>query len=395
MRRLGLLAALALLVATPAAAQDPGGPNYREEWRQIVVELAAYAKKRNPNFVVLMRGAPELLVKGNWEWQWEDARDPDGKTIDQRLPVGAAFRDFIKPLDGLVLDGLYCGPYHFDKPLGEAIAERKKLDAQLADEHKRGIQRLPVAIPNGPFSIDPQEELKRAAEIKRKAEVAERQRREIYAIEAMRGFGRAVLSIEDCDSAANAEAAFAHGVRDGIKSFAAADDPRLDKLPPGHAPAENAQPVTSVTSLHNWLPMVDGQRAGTRAQWVSQLAETNFDMVVMDVAHRSEPLTKADVAAIHFKNMGPPRLVLADLPVGRAYDTRWYWQKGWAVGQPTYVIAPDQDRPGAYFTDLGNAQWKELLGKYIAGIMDLGFDGVMLDDLDTFRWFEDRAAAQD
>jgi len=30
-----------------------------------------------------------------------------------------------------------------------------------------------------------------------------------------------------------------------------------------------------------------------------------------------------------------------------------------------------------------------MLGKYIAGIMDLGFDGVVLDNLDTYLWFED------
>jgi len=45
--------------------------------------------------------------------------------------------------------------------------------------------------------------------------------------------------------------------------------------------------------------------------------------------------------------------------------------------------------PGSYVTDVDDPQWKELLGKYLAGIIDLGFDGVVLDDLDTYLWFEE------
>ncbi len=395
-----LLAIATLLAGFPARAQQrpPGWepppisqiPNFREEWRQVVQTLATYAKGRNPNFVVLMRGGAELLVKGEREADWEQERDPDGLTYEKRLPLGTVFREFIQPLDGLVLDGLYCGPYKLDKPLAEAIRERRALDAKLAEERGHGIRRPPVAVAVGPFSIDPQVELKRAAEVRRLAATAERQRREIYAVDAMRSFGRTVMSVENCASAAEADAARSHALRDRVLTFAADGDARLDVLPPGHAPLENADPVTTITAARNWLPMLHGDRYGIRAEWVAALAGTNYDVLVVDVAHRgTDPLTKADVAKLHFKNLGPPRLVLAELPIGRAFDTQWYWQKGWAVGNPPFLYAPDSSQPGAYIADLANPQWKELLGKYIAGIMAVGFDGVMLDDLDTYLWFED------
>ncbi len=388
-----------LMLAAPAAAQDrpPGWqppppilvPNFREQWREVVSELATYVKQRNPNAVVLMRGGAELLVKGEREVQWDDVQDPDGRNYERRLPLGTVFREFIKPLDGLVLDGLYCGPYRFEKPLGETIRERKALDAKLAEDRAHGIQRPPVATPMGPFSIDPAKELARAAEIRRKAEVAERQRREVYAIEAMRGFGRRILSVERCATPAEAEAARARAARDQILAFAKADDSRLDRLPPGHAPLENSDPVRSLTAARNWLVLLDAEHYGTRAEWVSALDGTNYDILVIDVTHRGDdPLTKADVATLHYKALGAPRLVLADIPIGRAFDTRWYWRKGWTAGNPAFLYAPDRTQPGAYIADLANPKWKELLGKYVAGAMDLGFDGVVFDDLDTYLWFE-------
>lgn len=394
-----ILAGLAL--ALPAAAQDrpPGWqppppimvPNFREQWREVVAELATYVKQRNRNAVVLMRGGAELLVKGEREVKWDDVQDPDGRDYERHLPLGTVFRDFIKPLDGLVLDGLYCGPYHFDKPLDEALRERKALDAKLADERSRGIQRPPVPTPMGPFSIDPAKELQRAAEIRRKAEIAERQRRELYAIAAMRSFDRRLLSLERCAAPAEAEAARAHAARDRVLTFAQADDGDLDRLPSGHAPQENADPVRTLTAARNWLPLLDAGRYGDRAEWVAALDGTNYDILVIDVAHRgSDPLTKADLAALHYKTMGAPRLVLADIPIGRAFDTRWYWRKGWTAGAPAFLFAPDRTQPGAYIADMADPKWKELLGKYVAGAMDLGFDGVLLDDLDTYLWFEDQ-----
>jgi endo-alpha-1,4-polygalactosaminidase (GH114 family) len=34
-------------------------------------------------------------------------------------------------------------------------------------------------------------------------------------------------------------------------------------------------------------------------------------------------------------------------------------------------------------------KWKELIGKYVQGILDLGVDGILLDQLDTYLYFED------
>jgi cysteinyl-tRNA synthetase, unknown class len=399
MRRPALLAALLLLLGAPAQALDKPRdwmpppatqvPNFREAARQTIIELAAYAKKRNPSFVVLMRGGVELLVKGEREAQWEDVQDPNGRDFAKRLPLNAVQRPLVKVLDGLVLDGLYCGPYRFDKPIAQLAKTRKDLDGELAREKKQGIHRVPVPAPVGPFSNDPKEELRKAAEVRMQQMREERQRRTLYAVDAMQSEGRRLMSVEACATQAEVDGAYRNGERDRVDAFSAVGDDRLDQIPRARPRHENAQPAATITAARNWLPMLKSDRFGSRAEMVMALEDTNYDVVVVDVAHRgADALTKSDVYRLKFKKLGPPRLVLAVVPLGRAFDWRWYWQKGWQPGDPPYLFALD-DEPGAFITDVASPEWRALLGKYLAGVMDLGFDGVMFDDVGTYLWFEE------
>ncbi|RAU23179.1 hypothetical protein CU669_03190 [Paramagnetospirillum kuznetsovii] len=401
MRRglLGGILALTLALASPALALDKPRdfvpppmeriPNFRDQTRDVILELARYAKKRSPNFQVMMRGGSELLVKGEIEVEWEDIRDPQGTNFIKRLPLRATYRQLVQTLDAIVVDGLYCGPYKFDKPLAELVKARRDLDAELDAERRRGIHRTPTPVEMGPFSNDPTEELRKATEIKVKQERAEVQRRALYAIAAMRDEGRNVLSVDFCADAKETEAAFRAGARDKTPTFAKTGETPLDDTPRAHAAYENPAEVLSLATARNWLPVLRSDRFGTKGKFMDAVANTNYDMVVVDVAHRSSDLlVKSDIAKLKFKKLGARRLVMAAMPIGRAYDWRWYWLRDWDVGNPAFVFAHDEP-PGVFITDTGSGEWRGVLGKYLAGIMDLGFDGVMFDDVGTYLWFED------
>ena len=395
---LGVL--LGLVLAVPALALDKPRdfipppvqriPNFRDQTREVILELASYAKKRDPNFQVIMRGGAELLVKGEIEVEWESIRDPDGTNFIKRLPLGATFRPLIRSLDGLVLDGLYCGPAKFDTSLAEAIKARRALDAQLSRERSQGIQRPPTPVLMGPFSNDPAEELRKASEVRQLQERAETQRREIYAIGAMRDEGRTLLSVDVCANQTDADAAIRAGARDKAPAFAkSGGGDKLDQLPRGTPAFENPAEVNTIATARNWLPILRSDRFGTKGDFINAIADTNYDVVVVDVAHRgADLLVKSDIARLKFKKLGPRRLVLAVMPIGRAFDWRWYWQKDWDVGSPAFLFAHDE-APGTYITDTGSTEWRAVLSKYLTGIMDLGFDGVMFDDVGTYSWFED------
>lgn len=365
-------------------------PNHREIWRQVIIELARYAKTRKKDFTVLVRGGVELVVKGEREAAWDEVQDPDGKFFEKRHPLGQAFRPYVNAIDGIVLDDLYCGPEAFGKPLDQAIKDRRDFDKVLAEERARGVQRPPIPEPLGPFSIDPEVEKARAAEVRRQAEKVERQRRVIYAVDSLRQAGRRILSLESCKDSKAIAAAYRDAARDKVLTYVHAESEGLNRVPSARPWAENPDPVPTLNQAKNWLPVLSSEKFGSKSEWVAALERSNFDMLLVDVAYRGlDGLAFADTLKLKYKNLGSRRPVMAVLSLGKAYDSRWYWKPEWRTGEPRFLFAPDQDHPGSWVADMNDPKWKELIGKTLVGIIDAGFDGVVLDDSDTYLWFEE------
>ena len=80
--------------------------------------------------------------------------------------------------------------------------------------------------------------------------------------------------------------------------------------------------------------------------------------------------------------------MLANVDVGYADDTKFYWQAEWEIGQPSWIVGANADNPRQYATEFWNPAWKAIVGKYLAGIMDLGFDGVVFDGVEAYRRWE-------
>lgn len=308
-------------------------PNRRQIVRDIVMELASYAKARRTEFIVLARNGTSLFTKGDWEAKWEELRDPEGLQADQRLPRGTVQRDYVRALDGLVLDGFYCAA------------------AKAPERTATPPQQVQIAT------------------------------------KLMTDEGRRIFALDACGKYTPAMAAKAANAQ--IALFTANPAKKLIAVPAARPPFENAGNVVSLQTVRNYLPLLSSTGYATRADWVGALRETNYDALIIDPFHRGDdPLTAAEVAALKYKKLGSQRLVLAAMSIGRAADDRFYWRKGWAVGAPAWLAAPDPADPAAILTDLQSSEWKGILGQTIKGIMDLGFDGVMFDDLDTFAYFE-------
>ncbi len=315
-------------------------PNHRQLMRDIVIELSAYAKARSPRFVMLARDAPELLVKENREWDLETGRDPDGAAAGKYTPVGSVVRPYLKAIDAMLIDGLFCG-----------------MDAD--------------GQPTDPASAKPL----------------------LNALAVLRNEGRRCLSIEYAKDKVQAAAAAGKAEQARLLTYVDHDGDRLfSRIPGGRPPAENAQHVTDLGHARNFLPMLHSAAFGSRDDWVAALAATNYDLLLIDPFWRgTDPLTAADVKTLKLKRVGSERLVFAELSVGRALDTRFYWKKEWAVGSPDWLVAAAPDRPEQTIVRYWDADWKTVIGQYMQGLVDLGVDGVLLNDLDTYLYFEDMA----
>jgi cysteinyl-tRNA synthetase len=351
--------ALPLLLATPLAggsaahaqsgkeqaktpSPPPGGailpPNYREYLRGIMLELSIYARKRDPKFLLLFRDGLSLMTKNKWENDLDDRLDPMGYEVDKRPPLGAFYRHMARAFDAVVEDGIWC---------------QSKDPAQFTPDDEKNA-RLAVA-------------------------------------DAFTALTKRLITIDRCANPKMAADAYALSRRRGALPYVhSGQDDKLDRVPSGPAPEENAQHIPTIFEVRNFLPLLDTYRFGPKSRALMALSESNHDMLILDVFHgpTMESMTKKEVYDLKFKKLGAQRKLLARLPIGIADVGRFYWKSDWHEGSPDWILQPLPDNPDRYYVRYWDAAWKEILGKYLAGIMDLGFDGVMFDETGTWRIFE-------
>ena len=311
-------------------------PNHRQLMRDIVVALSDYAKKRNPKFVVLVRNAPGLLVKETREWKWETLRDPDN--TDKYSKVGTINRPYLKAIDGMLIDGFTYGVPDYGKP-----SDPETLKGLMA------------------------------------------------AVNAIGGEGRRLLTIDYCDAKPAVTEAEAKAAKASALSYIDRDgDKRLGRVPAEKPRSENTAVVADINTAKNFLPMLRSDSFGSRSDWVNALIATNYDVLILDTFWReTESITFDQMKKLRYKRLGSDRLVLGALPLAVARDTRFYWKPEWKLGNPSFLAAQDPNDPAETIVNYWDEKWKELIGKYIQGIVDLGVDGILLDQADTYLYFED------
>jgi uncharacterized protein (TIGR01370 family) len=99
---------------------------------------------------------------------------------------------------------------------------------------------------------------------------------------------------------------------------------------------------------------------------------------------------------------GDPRIPIADFPkatirlayvsVGEADPRRPYWP---AVRGQSFLVEPNPEWPDNIRVDVRDARWQEiLLREEVPRLMQLGFDGLMVDTIDTAPYLETKDPAR-
>lgn len=129
---------------------------------------------------------------------------------------------------------------------------------------------------------------------------------------------------------------------------------------------------------------------------VASLAATDFDLLVVDHSRDGTEagiLRPAEVAALHRRPSGAPRLVLSYMSIGEAEDYRFYWRESWRTAPPTWLDEENPEWPGNYKVRYWDPAWRQVIfgtpGAYLDRILEAGFDGVYLDIIDAFEYYED------
>ena len=122
------------------------------------------------------------------------------------------------------------------------------------------------------------------------------------------------------------------------------------------------------------------------------MEETDYDLLIIDLYVSDERLTLKDIMRLKTKRNGGQRLIICYMRIGEAEDYRWYWQPSWNQNPPDFLCAQNESWEGNFKVRYWDPDWQNLIygnEGYLSKILDAGFDGVYLDIIDAFEYFEE------
>ncbi len=122
-----------------------------------------------------------------------------------------------------------------------------------------------------------------------------------------------------------------------------------------------------------------------------RIGETSFDLAVVTLATAGN---SKDVIPALKNSPGGPKIVLCYMSIGQTENYRWYWDPDWIENPPDWLDAPDGTWAGDYWVRYWDPEWQRIIygtpDSYLDRILELGFDGVYLDRVDAYWYYQDQ-----
>lgn len=159
--------------------------------------------------------------------------------------------------------------------------------------------------------------------------------------------------------------------------------------------------VTAVQAADETPPWAQVESWGYQLQDPdpAKLATSPFRLLVIDYSRDGTDdgvLTRGQITALRNSLPGGRRLV-AYLSIGEAEDYRYYWKPEWKTRPPPWLDAENPGWAGNYKVKYWHPGWQAILfgsrGAYLDKILDAGFDGIYLDIIDAYEYYEERGVS--
>jgi cysteinyl-tRNA synthetase, unknown class len=132
-----------------------------------------------------------------------------------------------------------------------------------------------------------------------------------------------------------------------------------------------------------------------KSKAIETLRNCARDWIILDATYDgSTRWTRSDLAAI--RDGRPNRKIVSYLSIGEAETYRPYWRKHWDSnrdgkpdrGAPGWLNTENPDWEGNYKIRYWSDGWQQIILPEIDRIMAQGFDGLYLDIVDAFEFYE-------
>ncbi len=203
-----------------------------------------------------------------------------------------------------------------------------------------------------------------------------------------------VLVTDYCSTHSKMDDSYQKNGTKGYVSFAASHR-GLDNMPdyPATPINENNETITQLSQVKNFLYLIDPVQFASKEDFINAVTATNYDLLIMDCFFNDESFTPAETAQLKQKANGGKRLVVSYMSIGEAENYRYYWQSGWLANPPGWLKEENPDWEGNFKVAYWDKEWQDIIfgndSSYAKKIIDAGFDGVYLDIIDAFEYFEE------
>lgn len=180
----------------------------------------------------------------------------------------------------------------------------------------------------------------------------------------------------------------------GYISFAA-DHRELDNIPPypSNPYNVNSNNVSSLKNATNFLYLLDPNGFENKNEFLDAIRKTDYDVIIIDLYFNEFALSSSDIQSLKMKTNGGKRLVIAYMSIGEAENYRYYWRSGWNNNNPSWLMKENPDWEGNYKVQYWDNEWQNIItgnnDSYVQNIINAEFDGVYLDIIDAYEYFED------
>jgi cysteinyl-tRNA synthetase len=302
-------------------------PVFREYMRDFVEKISIYSKNKKSNFIIIPQNGNELVIQNG----------------EENGPIDT---DYVNAIDGVSREDLFYGYYYDNTP-------------------------TPAVDVNYMLSF----------------------------LDASKNNGLEVLVIDYCWYNSYVIDSYTRSNNKNYISFAATHR-ELDNIPnPAGLEAYypynvNTNDITNLSQAKNFLYLINPSAYATKDDFINALKNTNYDLLIIDLFfNETIQLSQSDITALKTKQNGGQRLVIAYMSIGEAEDYRYYWKAFWSPGNPPWLGHENPDWPGNYKVHYWDPDWQKIIldgdnDSYLKRIIDAGFDGVYLDLIDAFEYYE-------
>ena len=204
--------------------------------------------------------------------------------------------------------------------------------------------------------------------------------------------GNTILVTDYCSTPSKMSNSSILNTNEGYISFAA-DQRQLTNIPSNPIPQENNSVVTQLSQVKNFLYLINPTNFPTKTSFINAVAATNYDLLIMDLFFTDgTAFTSSEISQLRNKANGGKRLVISYMSIGEAENYRYYWQSSWNSTKPTWLDAENPDWEGNYKVKYWNSEWQNIIygndASYLKKVLNANFDGVYLDIIDAFEYYE-------